>query len=272
MSGGSGFTRALTAHDHWEAARKRRERTAPACGFCATRRQRASPSWCRSGCGGSSARRRPASDLRRASTRSHPQVRATDRAAAVDAGAGRSCARGPARCPDDGRLRGSGQPEHPAAADRPAAGPRHRGTPAWSACLAQHLERDLDAVTAGLTRRGTPCRGGPCPPDQGAQAPDVRPLRLSVAPRARPEGTGSCEPGGVCQVLGVAVGVDAIRVRRSTRGVNTRPVSKCSSGNGNSGRSSSGYSSIARASDPIRRLPSSARATPPVTRPRGGGE
>ncbi|WP_342354250.1 ISL3 family transposase [Streptomyces inhibens] len=64
-----------------------------------------------------------AHDLRRASTRSHPQVRATDRAAAVDAGVGRSCARGPGRRPDDGRLQGSGQPEHPVEADRLASGP-----------------------------------------------------------------------------------------------------------------------------------------------------
>jgi hypothetical protein len=38
-----------------------------------------------------------AHDLRRASTRSHPQVRGTDRAAAVDAGVGRSVGRSFAR-------------------------------------------------------------------------------------------------------------------------------------------------------------------------------
>nr|WP_055705205.1 transposase [Streptomyces puniciscabiei] len=38
---------------------------------------------------------------------SQSQVRATDRAAAVDAGVGRSCARGPGRRPEDGGLHGS---------------------------------------------------------------------------------------------------------------------------------------------------------------------
>jgi hypothetical protein len=70
-----------------------------------------------------------AEDLRRASTRTHSQVRATDRAAAVDAGVGRPRARGPGRRPDDGRLQGSGQPEHLAEADRLASGPRRRSIP-----------------------------------------------------------------------------------------------------------------------------------------------
>ena len=70
-----------------------------------------------------------AEDLRRASSRLHPQVRATDRAVAVDAGVSRACARGPGRRPDDGRLQGSGQPEHAVEADRLASGPRHHHTP-----------------------------------------------------------------------------------------------------------------------------------------------
>ncbi len=49
----------------------------------------------------------------------------------------------------------------------------------------------------------------------------------------------------------------AIWLYRSTRGVNTRPVSNGSSGSGiNSGCSTSKYSSIVRGRDPIRRWPS----------------
>ncbi|WSA74041.1 transposase [Streptomyces sp. NBC_01800] len=97
-----------------------------------------------------------AHDLRRASTRSHPQVRATDRAAAVDAGVGRTCARGPGRRPDDGRLQGSGQPEHPVEADRLATGPCHRSTPrgrvrpAQGPCLRSRTRRRRDTRPVDL--------------------------------------------------------------------------------------------------------------------------
>ncbi|MET7736623.1 transposase family protein [Streptomyces sp. NPDC005402] len=64
----------------------------------------------------------------RAGSGAHSPVRPTDGATAIDVGLGRSRARGSGRCPDDGRLRGTGQSEHPAEADRPAAGSSCRGT------------------------------------------------------------------------------------------------------------------------------------------------
>ncbi|WP_256725745.1 transposase [Streptomyces sp. IMTB 2501] len=94
-----------------------------------------------------------AQGLSRASTRSYPQVRATDRAAAVDAGVGRSRARGPGRRPDDGRRQGSGRPEHPAEADCLASGSRRhhapggrcgRVRPAQGPCLRNRARRRRD--------------------------------------------------------------------------------------------------------------------------------
>ncbi|MGO4458924.1 hypothetical protein AB4039_16760 [Streptomyces sp. M-16] len=52
--------------------------------------------------------------------------------------------------------------------------------------FARHLERDLDAVTAGLSQ---PWNSGVVEghvKDQDAQAPDVRPRRLRAPPQARP--------------------------------------------------------------------------------------
>ncbi|MFB6436526.1 transposase family protein [Streptomyces sp. NPDC056411] len=54
--------------------------------------------------------------------------RRTERLRSTPVSVGRSCARGPGRRPDNGRLQGSGQPEHPLEADRLASGPRHRST------------------------------------------------------------------------------------------------------------------------------------------------
>ncbi|MER5904865.1 hypothetical protein ABT150_33020 [Streptomyces mirabilis] len=48
--------------------------------------------------------------------------------------------------------------------------------------FAQHLERDLDAVIAGLSQPwNSGVVEGPCQPDQDAQAPDVRPRRIRTS-------------------------------------------------------------------------------------------
>ncbi len=138
-----------------------------------------------------------AHDLRRASTRSHAQVRATDRAAAVDAGIGRSRARGPGRRPDDGRLQGSGQPEHPVEADRLASGPRHRSTPrgrrgrvrpAQGPCLRNRARRRRDTSTRSTSfpigRRTRSRPGSPSGPASRSSAVTARPSSPKVPPAA----------------------------------------------------------------------------------------
>lgn len=88
----------------------------------------------------------PTQDLRRASTGAHRPVRAKDRAAAIGAGVGRTRARRPSRRPNDGRLQGPGQQEHPTEADRLASGSRHCRTLYGTVLVDVETRRPIDLL------------------------------------------------------------------------------------------------------------------------------
>lgn len=100
---------------------------APTCGFLVIYRRWASSSWCRYGCGDSSARRIAAPARRSPSKSLDSLAGSVDALNDCDRRWCRSDSRSQAgRRPYDGHFQGRSQQEHLAEADRLAAGPCHR--------------------------------------------------------------------------------------------------------------------------------------------------
>ncbi|SHM89379.1 hypothetical protein SAMN05216499_11614 [Actinacidiphila paucisporea] len=170
------------------------------------------------GCGGSSARRIPASVGQQVPGRTRRFGRRTERLRSTLVSVGLALA-GPGRRPDDGRPQGSGQSEHPVEADRLASGPSHRSTPrgrrgrvrpAQGPCLRNRARRRRDTTPGrpssrsggghvrGLARRAARHRDrlpGPgallrrrCHPRRPTGTPGRRPMASLAQPgRSRRE-------------------------------------------------------------------------------------